>query len=280
VSDHITYLGNPVPHEAKTQEGQIVGTTPLDVGPTITAIHWQPDVIAALKAHRAEIEVALEDRAALLELLLTTPRRNEWQEALYHIITVLRAHGSGFSFVAGHDRELEAILGAVYDAEVAPKGTAAALQLAAEADPEQWQEQIDKLHGPVALKTTAGVDLMHNASFGTSAQPAAANYVALTANNEAPSSASTSLAGEITTAEGGLIRKQVTYAHTTGASTSTLTGTFTANSHDALPVTVNKIGVLNKATSGGTLAIETKITAATFNLEGDALTLTDTFTIS
>lgn len=128
------------------------------------------------------------------------------------------------------------------------------------------------------LLTNAGRDALHAQHMSTSAQPASFNYGALTANVTAPSTGSTTLPGEITTASGGLVRKQMTYAHTGGTNTSTLTATWTANGSDSLPVTVHKLGVLN-ATSAGTLGYETVLSAdATLTASGDNVTVTDTVT--
>jgi hypothetical protein len=128
------------------------------------------------------------------------------------------------------------------------------------------------------LLVNAGRDALHAQHLGTSAQPAAFNYMCLSANATAASAANTTLPGEITTAGGGLLRKQMTYAHTAGTNTSTLTGTFTANGSDALPVTVAKIGVLN-AVSVGTLGYETLLgTSATLSLSGDNVAITHTIT--
>jgi hypothetical protein len=103
--------------------------------------------------------------------------------------------------------------------------------------------------------------------------------VALTANNTAASASDTTLTGEITTAGGGLIRKAGTYGHTTGAGSYTITTVFTANGSDSLPVTVNKRGIFDAASSGN-MVFETLISpAATFNASGDQMTLTDTITI-
>jgi hypothetical protein len=128
--------------------------------------------------------------------------------------------------------------------------------------------------------TAAGTDLVLNASFGTAAQPAAANQLAVTANTTAPVTGDTTLTGEITTAGGGLVRGAATYAHTTGTATATLTRTLTANGSDSLPVTLGKMGVFN-ATSGGTMAISTLISpTSTLSASGDNTTLTDTITRS
>lgn len=130
------------------------------------------------------------------------------------------------------------------------------------------------------MLTNAGKDMIASQVAGTAAQPAAANYIALTANTTAPSAGDTALTGEIATASGGLIRAQATFAHTNGTSTFTLTKTFTANASDVLPVTLGKIGVFN-ASSVGTMAFETLLSpTATLSAVGDAVNITDTFTLS
>lgn len=130
------------------------------------------------------------------------------------------------------------------------------------------------------MLTNAGRDLALAATYGTGTQPAAATYIALTANATAASATDTTLTAEITTAGGGLLRAQATYAHTTGTATATLTKTFTANGSDSLPVTLAKIGVFNAASSG-TMADETLLSAtATLSASGDAVTITETITAS
>jgi hypothetical protein len=128
--------------------------------------------------------------------------------------------------------------------------------------------------------TNAGKDQIASATANTSTQAAAANYIALTANSTSPGAGDTTLTGEITTASGGLVRAQATYAHTNGTSTYTLTKTFTANGSDVLPVVIAKIGVFN-ASSSGSLCFETLLsTTATISASGDALVLTETVTLS
>lgn len=132
---------------------------------------------------------------------------------------------------------------------------------------------------PVALLTNLGRDDLHAQHLGTAAQPASFNYVGLTANSTAPSAANTSLPAEITTAGGGLIRKQATHAHTVGTNTSTLTATFTANGTDAVPVVVAKIGVFRHLTTAATMGYETLLNAtATITISGDNVTITETVT--
>lgn len=131
---------------------------------------------------------------------------------------------------------------------------------------------------PTMLLTNGGRDALHAQHMGTSAQPASFNYMALTASTTAPAAGDTTLTGEITTAGGGLVRAQATYAHTAGTNTTTLTKTFTANGSDSLPVTIAQIGVFN-ASSSGTLGYHTALSAtATLNVSGDNLTVTETVT--
>lgn len=125
------------------------------------------------------------------------------------------------------------------------------------------------------MRTNAGTDWQCDLMGSAAGVPA--KYMALTANATAESATDTALTGEITTAGGGLIRKAATYAHTTGTASYTLTATFTANGTDALPVTVNKVGLLTAA-SAGVLAFEKIITAAAFAASGDATTVTYTVT--
>jgi hypothetical protein len=131
------------------------------------------------------------------------------------------------------------------------------------------------------MLTNAGRDQVAGAVADRSgSRPAAADYLALTANATAASASDTTLTAEIATASGGLIRAQATYAHTGGTATFTLTKTFTVNGSDVIPVTVAKIGVFNAA-SAGSLVWETVLgSTATLSAVGDALTITETVTIS
>jgi hypothetical protein len=127
---------------------------------------------------------------------------------------------------------------------------------------------------------TAGRDWACDALGKSTSRPAVADYLALTANSTAPSAGDTTLTAEIATASGGLIRAQATYAHTGGAATYTLTKTFTANGNDVLPVTVAKVGVFNAAASGVMPWSSLLSPTATVSASGDALTITETITVS
>lgn len=130
------------------------------------------------------------------------------------------------------------------------------------------------------MLTNAGKDLIYTNMVSLS-QAAAANYMAVTANNTPPAAGDTTLTGEITTASGGLVRAQATPAHSNGTSTFTLTKTFTANGSDVLPVVLAKMGTFNATPSGGSMMFETLLSAtATLAASGDATTISDTCTLT
>jgi hypothetical protein len=108
-------------------------------------------------------------------------------------------------------------------------------------------------------------------------------YMALTTNASAAVITDTTLASEITTAGGGLIRQIATYAHTAGAASYTLAATFTANASDSLgsPVTIAKIGVFNTLSGAtGRMQFETLMSSpATITAIGDSLSVTDTISM-
>lgn len=131
---------------------------------------------------------------------------------------------------------------------------------------------------PEALLTNVGRDALHQQLLTTGSQPAAFHYMGISANATAPSATDTTLAGEITTGGGGLVRASATFAHTTGTNTSTLTNTFTANGSDTLPVTIAQIGIFN-ASSSGTICFHTALSGtATLSVIGDNITVTETVT--
>jgi hypothetical protein len=172
-------------------------------------------------------------------------------EALADILSLWPHHsGEGASFVVCDNEELRGALLAAFNLPV--------------------------IDGPTALYTNAGRDWVSQQVLGA-AVAAATNqmkWIALTANSTAPAVTDTTLTGEITTAGGALVRAAGTVAHTTGASSSTVSNTFTANGSDALPVTLAKAGLLNAPTSGA-LGFATLLTAtATLASSGDSLAVT------
>jgi hypothetical protein len=132
---------------------------------------------------------------------------------------------------------------------------------------------------PTNVITNAGRDAHHEQMLKSSGQPAGFQFGALSPSSATPAAGDTTLAEEITTEAGTLKRKSMAFAHTGGTNTSTLTETWTANASDSLPVTVRLWANFNKATSGGTMGEEDKLSAAsTLTVSGDSLTVTFTLT--
>lgn len=130
------------------------------------------------------------------------------------------------------------------------------------------------------LKVNTGNDFQYQQmASGSASATAVGKWVGLTANTTTPVVGDTTLTGEIATAGGGLIRKAGTAAHTTSASSYTITTVFTVNGSDSIPVTIGKRGIFDALTSGN-LIFSTLVTpTATLSAVGDALTLTDTITM-
>jgi hypothetical protein len=139
---------------------------------------------------------------------------------------------------------------------------------------------VDQWSNPATPGGAAGSTPSGTTVYTISPGAAPAIFTALSASAVVGVTA-TNLSGEITTAGGGLIKKQSTYAHTTSANTYTLTTVFTANGSDALPVTVAKIGVFNSnVATTGRILFETAVSpTATLSAPSDALTLTHTITM-
>lgn len=132
--------------------------------------------------------------------------------------------------------------------------------------------------GIAFLRTAAGRDFQSRvmgdtASTGTGSY-AAANYIAMTESSVAPADGDTTLSGELT--DSGLARAQGVYAHVAGATTYTITKTFTSGTATAR--TPAKAGMFN-ASSSGSMVFETLITNPPALQLGDAITCTWTITI-
>ncbi len=128
------------------------------------------------------------------------------------------------------------------------------------------------------LRTNAGGDwqsrvLGDTASTGTGLY-ASATYVALTESATAPAPGDTVLVGELV-AE-GLARAQGAYAHTVGASSYTISKTFTKT--EGVVRTVAKAALLN-AIAAGTMAFENLVTPVAVMDVSDQLALTWTVSI-
>ena len=108
-----------------------------------------------------------------------------------------------------------------------------------------------------------------------------AQFIAISSTNSAPVATDTTMAGEITTAGGGLLRTQATYAHTAGTNTYTMANTWTVNGSDSIPVTIYRMGLFTGMVVASTITMmfETSLNAsATLSAIGDTLTVTDTVT--
>lgn len=141
---------------------------------------------------------------------------------------------------------------------------------------------VDRWYTPNAPGGAAGTTPASTSPYVIAPGGSPAWYMGLTATATAFNATDTTLAGEITTASGGLIRKICPVAHTTGTNTTTLTPVFTANGSDSLPVTIAAIGTMNCLT--GTTCVMPYHTVlgstATLTASGDNLTITQTITLS
>lgn len=123
---------------------------------------------------------------------------------------------------------------------------------------------------------SAGTTPGSTANYHIIAGNAAARYIALTENASAASASDTALTGEITT--GGCGRALGTYAHTLGASTLTLTKSFSVTG--TFPA-IHKAGLFQVSTaSSSLLSFETVLNADANVVNGDTLQVTWTITIS
>ncbi len=176
-------------------------------------------------------------------------------------------------WVASDDFDVATALAEEFGCPVLPADLGA---LAAE-QREHWDRISSTIQGPQALMVNGGRDATFDLVFSTGGY----TYIGLTANSSSPAGPDSSLTGQITTSGGGLIAATATYAHTTGASTATLTKTFTANGSDSLPVTIAKVGLRSASGTGGTFHSSTLLSStATLSATGDALTVTWTFTLT
>lgn len=141
---------------------------------------------------------------------------------------------------------------------------------------------VERWVNPATPGGAAGTTPGATSTFTIAPGQAPAGFLALTASAATLVVTDTVLAGEITTAGGGLIRKIASFAHTVGTATYTEAATWTANGSDTLPVTVTRIGAFPTLTPAtGILVYETQLSAnATLNASGDAVTNTQTVTIS
>jgi hypothetical protein len=123
------------------------------------------------------------------------------------------------------------------------------------------------------LRTTAGINWQADV-MGNGSQPASARYIAITEDATAPAAGDTALATEL--AVEGLARALGTYAHTGGATSYTITFTFTKTSGGAR--TINKIALFNAA-AVGTMPFESAMPNPPVLVTNDTLAVTVTVNI-
>ena len=240
----------PVRTEGGERDRAVVAARDFDPGPQITTIVREANVA---------------DNATREDVILNH---------VYATKAVFGLHSrKAPMWVASDDHEVAQALAEEFGCALLPADLGA---LAAE-QREAWDRISGSITGPQALMVNGGRDATFDLVFSTGGF----TDVGLSANTSTPAGSDTSLTGQITTAGGGLIAKSLTYAHTTGASTATLTGTYTANGSDSLPVTVAKVGLRSASGTGGTFHSSTLLSStATLSATGDALTVTWTFTLT
>jgi hypothetical protein len=123
------------------------------------------------------------------------------------------------------------------------------------------------------VKTTAGIDFTFAQTYGTAAQANGLNYIALSNDTVTETTASTTLSTEITA--NGLGRHIGTYAHTAGASTATISYTFTCST----AAQAAQKAALFSATSTGTMHHVLSFTQRSLQV-GDQLAVTFTITLT
>jgi hypothetical protein len=133
---------------------------------------------------------------------------------------------------------------------------------------------IDRWYAPATPGGAAGTTPSANATYSIAPGNAPASYLAITENSTAPAGGDTALTGELTA--GGLGRKLGTYAHTAGATSYTLTTTYTSS--DGTTRTVAKYGQFH-ALSGGRMPFTSLISPTATVANGDQLTVTATISL-
>jgi hypothetical protein len=123
------------------------------------------------------------------------------------------------------------------------------------------------------VKTTAGIDFTFAQTYGTAAQPNGLNYIALSNDTLTETTASTTLSTEI--AANGLARAIGAYAHSAGASTATLSKTFTCITN---PQSAQKAALFS-ASSSGTMHHALAFTQRSLQVS-DQLAVTFTITLT
>jgi hypothetical protein len=136
----------------------------------------------------------------------------------------------------------------------------------------RW-EKLPTAAKPTDNRSIEGAPPVESSAFSIVSGATPAAWVGVSKNTAEPKATNETLAEEIKTAEGGLIRALATFKYL-GGKEYEVKVTFTANAKDAA-VTLAKIGVFN-AQNGGVMMFESLLTAtAEIKEAGDAVTITD-----
>jgi len=123
------------------------------------------------------------------------------------------------------------------------------------------------------LRTNAGADFWNTQLFSATLAPGnQANWIALTTDSTPPAATDTSLASEETA--NGLARKQASITHTTGASSSVLSATWTYTGSTSKVLAKAGLFTAVGPPVAGTMVLETLLSStATVNANGDQVTV-------
>lgn len=142
---------------------------------------------------------------------------------------------------------------------------------------------IDQWYSVAAPSTTAGTTPGATAVYIIGLGGPATMFGGVSTTNTASVATDTTMAGELATAGGAVVRKICPIAHSAGTTTTTLTPVWTMNATDATagPFTIYRVGFFPGAnvTNAAKMSFETLLSAsATLTASGDQLTVTETVT--
>lgn len=140
----------------------------------------------------------------------------------------------------------------------------------------RW-EKLPTASNPTYSRKELGTEPVVSSAFSIASGHTPAAWVAVSASAVEPKAENTTLAGEIKTPEGGLIRALGTFKYI-GGKEYEVKVTFTTNPKDSLPITLAKIGIFN-AYAEGIMMFESLLTAtAEIKESGDSVQITDVVT--
>lgn len=248
----VVLLGNPNPQmQVRQPDSSMVSVPAEHLNQSVTRVELAQDTCDPEKVARS-LSTNNDRMLILIANGMSEEHRGKYALAVYEAEQIVAVHAASEkpAWVTSTDPDLAAALSAHFGCPVGE---------------------------PTNTLTEKGRDALHEQHLKSS-QPAAFKYGAISPSKTSTAAGDTSLAEEITTSGGGLLRAEMTFAHTAGTNTSTLTHTWTANGSDSLPVTVAKWANFN-ASSSGTMGEEDLLSStATLSASGDSLTVTFTLT--